>query len=277
MRRDWFSFLSCPDCLGVGLSVGEILRCPSCDRVFVEEDGILDLMPSVPAPEPKLYSNPAFKAMRAVLHKKHSEYYKSGSVTRLLEDAMKRGLMSMVSFKTDLTVDFGCGTGSGFDMFGDKSNILGIDIDMRLLRCCRLEHTESSLVCCNMVRPPFRDGSFSSIMTMGTLEHMFDLEIVVANLERILVPGGLLYVMIPTEGGFSWALARLLFTAGSLKEYGISRRDYLDALRVEHCNTVFSVDNALRKYFIVEMERFWPLRIGGAHFNLSRLYRLRKP
>jgi hypothetical protein len=110
---------------------------------------------------------------------------------------------------------------------------------------------------------------------LGTLEHMFHLESVLEKVRNLLTESGHLYVLIPTEGGFAWGLARRLFTVrphGRL--VGLSSSQYLDAMKVEHCNTVFAIDSAIRKYFRVEKASHWPLRIGGARFNLSKNYRL---
>ena len=50
--------------------------------------------------------------------------------------------------------------------------------------------------------------------------------------------------------------------------------DARHAARVEHCNTVYWIEGALRKHFQVERIRAWPFGGGPAAINLAGAFTL---
>jgi len=276
-HADILDKIQCPDCQGSLADVSpESLTCHSCGRAFKVENGIYNLLPVSKLREPEIHGSPLFKKLRSVLDGIHEEHYRKESASRKFEDTVKKYLMRFVDTesKRELPVDFGCGTGTGIDTIGQSGRILGIDNEMSLLRTCAKQHPNATLVCCDMRKPPFKTGALRTVFTVATLEHVFYLEEVVENLSRILAKDGTLYVLVPTEGGLAWGLARSLITSRKYGHLGLDRQTFLEAMKIEHCNTVFSIDCVLRKFFQVDRQSYWPFRIGGAHFNLYKIYRL---
>ena len=207
-------------------------------------------------------------------HAVHQAHYVD-SLSGRLERKFKQHLMSMMRDRAPTVVDLGCGTGSGFEMFGSDQEIIGVYRDMNLLNQCRKIYPQTMLVCFDMSYSPFRAEAFSLVFAISILEHLYWMERVLFQIQQMLSASGHLYVLIPTEGAISWTLARNLFTLRrNAKIVGITPREMAEAMRVEHCNTVFAVDSAIRKFFHVDECSLWPFNFGGAHLNLVKCYRL---
>lgn len=266
--------IACPECTRKLHFGNELLACSSCGREFHVKDGILMLQPLRPVPTPRFYDNKEYRKFIASLPKLHDEYYNKSSLSFKFEMKLKQDLMKLAVNSIPPTVDIGCGTGSGFDVLGPEQNIIGIDRDINLLEKCKNRYPKSTLICCDMSNAPFMDNSFWNVFSFGTLEHVFYLESFLHSVERILHPDGFFYVAVPTEGGAAWSLMRTIFTAPKYSK--MFSLNYKRALSIEHCNTIFTIDNLLRKFFLIDKRRLFPWRIGGSHFNLAACYRLRK-
>jgi SAM-dependent methyltransferase len=204
----------------------------------------------------------------------HAEHYRPGSLTGTIERNMKERMAVLMRDVIPPFVDLGCGTGTGFTYLGAETDIIGVDNNIDLLRRCRQLHPKVTLVCCDMRFPPFVPGAFQSLLSIATLEHVFHLESFVESAARILADSGFFFVMIPTEGGIAWRLGRALVTARrNSRLLGV---DYARVSKMDHCNTVFAVQNALEKHFIIDRLLQYPLGFGGPHCNIAFLYRLSK-
>lgn len=268
--------LVCPLCGGELTWGHEGATCPACSKSYPTRDGIHDFsLPEQDIDTPALYGNPHYRILRDKLTAIHIRHYSDGRLSQTLENQFKQHLIHYFDRQPDFIADIGCGTGSMFRYLGDPRRVIGIDINLSLLKVCRDRHPLATLVCCDITRPPLRPGSLPALVSVGALEHMFYLEAVLTNLERILAPEGRAYVLVPTEGGAAWTLARNLFTMPTYcRDTGLTRRQVTEAVQVEHCNSVFAIDNAIRKHFKIDRAGYWPLRTGGPHLNLIRCYRL---
>ena len=93
----------------------------------------------------------------------------------------------------------------------------------------------------------------------------------------MLKPDGKLYVMVPNEGGLAWSTARYLFTMrANAKMANLLPSEFIEAVKISHCNTIYSLDSALHKFFTFEKIKYWPFNFGGVHVNLVTSYRLAK-
>ena len=93
-------------------------------------------------------------------------------------------------------LDIGCGVGTSIIAMSTRfDNIVGVDVSMPELILARKnleEHglTDVQLVQAQAQQLPFASGSFSYINAVNTLEHVFDLDLVLAEVYRILQPSG---------------------------------------------------------------------------------------
>lgn len=266
--------LVCSNCRDELQWFNDHASCTSCGSEFPLENGIFNMMPKENEGEHRLYRNENYIKMKQSQLALYQAHYVD-SLSGNLERKFKQHLMTMVTESASTVVDLGCATGTGFDVFPAGQKIIGVDRDMSLLNQCRKNYPEATLVCCDMAQSPFRAEASPSVFAIAILEHVYWLERVLFQIQQMLTPAGSFYVLIPTEGAISWTLARNLFTLRrNAKIVGFSPRDMADAMRVEHCNTVFAIDSAIRKFFRVDECRLWPFNFGGAHLNLVKCYRL---
>ena len=100
-------------------------------------------------------------------------------------------------------LDVGCGTGSNLAAFSGFALAAGIDMSVEALGFCRQRGIER-VALSEVERLPFPDGAFDVITAMDMLEHTDDDLAALAELRRVLKPGGLLLVTVPAYG-FLWS------------------------------------------------------------------------
>lgn len=169
----------------VHLSFGRIVRCrPSgLIRTFPPRSEA-DLAALHSAPE--YFEHPYFKARRDVgsddLLKKHIQTFES-----IASGDPLSGLRLL---------DIGCDTGAfikvGRDEFGLK--VTGLEVSERSARIGREEHGLDIIV--GQLRPsPFEPESFDLVTLLDVIEHLSDPRAELAEIHRILAPGGRLYIV----------------------------------------------------------------------------------
>lgn len=98
---------------------------------------------------------------------------------------------------------FECGCGLGFNLFLlqhlFRCRLTGLDLDESRLRRAQSELCDYpvGLLQGNGYRLPFRDSAFDKILLPEVLEHLDDEQIALAELKRVLRPGGTLVITVP--------------------------------------------------------------------------------
>lgn len=100
-------------------------------------------------------------------------------------------------------LEAGCGEGYGAAMLRDEdADIVAVDLDESTTRhaanCYALP-----AVCGDLVALPIRDASFDSVVSLQTIEHLWDQPGFLAECARVLVPHGLLTLTTPNRLTFS--------------------------------------------------------------------------
>lgn len=118
-------------------------------------------------------------------------------IARLLEDALPR------SDKSLNLVDVGCGTGANLPMLrravGEKGAVFGFDFSPLALQWAReqVELTNLRLSQGDAMQMPLRDNCADCVTMLDVLEHLPDDRRALAEVERILKPGGVLVLSVP--------------------------------------------------------------------------------
>lgn len=119
---------------------------------------------------------------------------------QLAVDVLARELAS----RTDAVIlDVGCGTGSNLAAFSALGRTTGVDLSPEALSFCRARGVER-VTFSQVERLPFPDASFDVVTAMDVLEHVDDDLAALAELRRVLRPGGLLLATVPAYG-FLWS------------------------------------------------------------------------
>ena len=138
-------------------------------------------------------------------------------------------------------LDAGCGTGANLEHLRRYGAPVGVDISDAALAFCRQRAVRA--VRGSVLQLPFASGSFGLVTSFDVLYHRWvtDDRAAVAELARVLAPGGLLFVRVPA--------LRLLW--GAHDEAVLSRHRYtrpelrallqgagLELLRASYCNSL---------------------------------------
>ena len=104
---------------------------------------------------------------------------------------------------------------------------------------------------------PIPDNSIDVIISFYSLEHLHPLDEYLKDMHRVLKPGGIMIGAIPAEGGLAWGLGRVLTSRRWMNKY--TNIDYDKIICWEHPNFADKVDHELKKIFIKDETRFWPI------------------
>jgi ubiquinone/menaquinone biosynthesis methyltransferase len=90
-------------------------------------------------------------------------------------------------------LDLACGTGDiAFALAAQGADAVGLDITHRMLQLARAKSTAARFVTGDMLALPFRDEAFDIVTTGYGLRNVPDLARAIAEMRRVLRPGGVL-------------------------------------------------------------------------------------
>jgi len=104
-------------------------------------------------------------------------------------------------------LDLGCYEGMFLDSLRAKgiARLVGADVSTQAVQTARQRYSglEFHHLCAGQALP-FQDGSFDSVSLLDVLEHVADQRGLLAEIRRVLAPGGTLIVTVPRRHVFSW-------------------------------------------------------------------------
>lgn len=121
---------------------------------------------------------------------------------------------------------------------------------------------------CDARRLPYRDGVFTTVVSIYNLEHIDDLQAVLREVRRVLQSDGEFLIALPCEGGLLWNLGRELTTRRQFqKQYSIN---YDKAIAFEHVRDFRGVYDEIRRSGLFEIRdvRRFPFLLPTHHLNL---------
>jgi SAM-dependent methyltransferase len=119
-------------------------------------------------------------------------------VDRLLADAGLEGSLGRV-------LDVGCGTGAILEELRERSTeAFGVDIAPEALRFCA-KRGLGGLALANALAVPFPTGHFDVVTAIGIVEHLDDDEAFLAEMHRLVRPGGTL-VLLTSSFPWLWSM-----------------------------------------------------------------------
>lgn len=185
----WAS-LACPSCHS-SLAAGDGgLRCLGCARSYPVTDGLPDLAPDVPDPR----APEGGGAFRRWLHRRAWQ----PAVRRWtgIDEAVEAGFLARhVRPAGPLVVELGCGLGREARVLAGllgPGRVVALDLSRAALLATRADSVGHGVafVRADAARLPFADGSVGAVNTFGMLHHVPDPTAVVAEVGRVLAPGG---------------------------------------------------------------------------------------
>lgn len=112
---------------------------------------------------------------------------------------------------------------------------------------------------------PYADNSFDRLVSVYNLEHLPAPHEVLQEWARVVKPGGIISVAIPTEGSLAWNTGRYLTSRRSFKKEGLDL-DYI--ISREHINACYRLVALIKHYFPHVRDTWYPLRLPLHHINL---------
>ena len=109
-------------------------------------------------------------------------------------------------------LDLGCGIGHSYELLAPRETV-GLDLDPQALAGQARE-----TVAADMRELPFDAGSFASVLSVHSIEHVPDAERVAAEVVRVLEPGGVAVFVTPNR--FTFARADEVIDPYHYVEYG---------------------------------------------------------
>lgn len=110
----------------------------------------------------------------------------------IIRRALYNGLKRNANYLNGITLDFGCGH-KPYEHLFSVDKYIGTDIEIS-----GHDHANSKVdVYYNGNTIPFEDNYFDSILCSEVLEHLFDPELIISELYRVLKPGGVAIFTTP--------------------------------------------------------------------------------
>jgi len=94
------------------------------------------------------------------------------------------------------TLDLGCGTGVTLGLLQQKGWVVGLDFSVTALDFC-LRRGLKNLVQGDGAQLPFTSNAFDAVITLDTIEHIENDRAVIAEIFRVLRPGGVVVTSVP--------------------------------------------------------------------------------
>jgi len=108
-----------------------------------------------------------------------------------------RGLFARYGQARGLVLDAGCGTGLNLRHLPEGS--VGLDINPRNIELVAKRLPTHPAVLGDIEAMPFDDEAFSTVLCTEVLEHLPNPELALAEIRRVLAPGGCLIGMVPAR------------------------------------------------------------------------------
>ncbi|POA36575.1 class I SAM-dependent methyltransferase [Pseudomonas sp. GW456-12-1-14-TSB6] len=109
------------------------------------------------------------------------------------------------------------------------------------------------------------DNSYDRLIATHVLEHIYYPHLALKEWRRVLKPGGVLSILIPTDPGIAWRFGRALGPRRNAIAQNIAY-DYVMAR--EHVNSCNNLVALMRHYFPNAKESWWPFKFASIDMNL---------
>jgi methionine biosynthesis protein MetW len=117
----------------------------------------------------------------------------------IMEDKIKKVVSLLEEFRGGQILDIGCGDGYITDVIGKAvgAEMHGIDIGEAPIRMAVSRGIKVKNMNIDGKRLPYKDNSFDAVFCGDIIEHVFDTEMLLENVHRILRPGGAVVLTTP--------------------------------------------------------------------------------
>lgn len=111
----------------------------------------------------------------------------------------------------------------------------------------------------------YPESTFDRLIAAHILEHIHRPYLGLKDWCRVVKPGGVISILIPTDPGILWRFSRNFGPRRRWLQMGIAYDYCVSREHVNPCNNLISF---IRHYFTVRREYWWPCRIPSMDLNL---------
>jgi phosphatidylethanolamine/phosphatidyl-N-methylethanolamine N-methyltransferase len=212
-----------------------------------------------------------------------SKIYDEANYTSPLQSSVMHASHSLIERRHDSNAHFsrvleiGAGTGKHFQFVSHTfDEYILSDMDPQALEIAKIKLMKREGPIGNVVYTVSQgqslqhpDNVFDRVIAVHVLEHITQPHLAIKEWIRVLKPGGLLSVLIPTDPGIAWRLGRHLGPRRKALSQGIAY-DYVMAR--EHVNSSTNLIALLRHYLPDARESWWPFVVKSVDLNLFIAY-----
>lgn len=102
-------------------------------------------------------------------------------------------------------LDVGCGFGETAQLLLDHGyQVIGLDLSEEAISRAQQRAPAAQLLVGSAYRLPFEDSRFAAVVSLDVLEHLEQPEVAIAEMVRVLQPGGWLIITVPHAGWSGW-------------------------------------------------------------------------
>ncbi len=187
---------------------------------------------------------------------------RAGSLQAYIND-VGYGILKYIDLNDKIVAEIGPGGGYHFSNFsGNPKEYNAIDVCEDFFPHLKEKTEELAIpLNCHLIRGetpvlPLQTGSQDMVLSFYSLEHLNPLEAWLAEIQRILKPGGIFIGAVPAEGGLAWGMGRYFTSRKILK-----RKYNLDISKIicwEHPNLIDDVYSALSTDFSLQKFQKFP-------------------
>jgi SAM-dependent methyltransferase len=155
------------------------------------------------------------------------QYLNEGPVPLAYERAFECLILSQQEYKKPI-LDVGCGDGIFARILFDEKIDTGIDPLGYELESAKKYEMYDELIETFGNDIPKPDNYFNTVFSNSVLEHIEDLDSVLKEVHRVMAPGGLFYVTIPTDKFDKYSLVSKVIYGLGLKSFGKKYNDFFN-------------------------------------------------
>ncbi|WP_025763229.1 methyltransferase domain-containing protein [Dyadobacter tibetensis] len=151
-------------------------------------------------------------------------------------------------------MDFGCGQKPYQNLFSNASSYIGVDMEFT-----GHDHSTSKVdIFYDGKHIPFEENTFDSIFCSEVLEHVFNIDEILAELNRVLKEDGQLLLTVP----FAWNEHEIPYDFGRYTSFGLThllKKHHFDIIEFEksgHFSRV--IFQLINLYSFENFMRLWP-------------------
>lgn len=160
-------------------------------------------------------------------------------------------------------LNVGCGLSQILGHLDPRHRYTGVDIDARGLAICRDRYPSSRFELCGPYELPFDDASFDVVFSTEVIEHVLDTQRWLAELLRVLKPGGRLELSTPNYGDCWLPFLESTFLELVARRQGFTRRG-LHPVKFSRARLRRSLEDAGLQDVRIEKTFLWLALVAAA-------------